>query len=104
MPRLTNLFGLEKQLIRKQIEVIYRHNPRLFFPRCFVNISLAFLGLKKQYFENFNIELGSSRINRFIFSLSKVTFLICLNKVYNALHDALMFFANKFVNMFCAKA
>lgn len=67
MPRLTNLFGLEKQLIRKQIEVIYRHNPRLFFPRCFVNISLAFLGLKKQYFENFNIELGSQQDKSFYF-------------------------------------
>lgn len=58
---------MEKQLIRKQIEVIYRHNPRLFFPRCFVNISLAFLGLKKQYFENFNIELGSQQDKSFYF-------------------------------------
>ena len=80
---------MEKQFIRKQIELIYRHNPRLFFPRCFVTILLAFFELKeKQYFQNFSIELGSQQGESFLFPVQSD---ICLNWVYNALHGRLIF-------------
>ena len=65
---------MEKQFIRKQIELIYRHNLRLFFPRCFVTILLAFFELKeKQYFQNFSIELGSQQGESFLFPVQSDT-------------------------------